>query len=209
MTHTTRFTALAVFASLASLASLAMGSAASAQASTKIAYINSQKIMAEAPGRAEAEATYDNEMKGVRAQLQKMDDSLKGIIEAYQKIAPTLDSATRVVRETAIRATEDDMSKRAQELNQQMQQRQVDLARPLLEQVSKVLDQMREEGHYAMIFDVGSQASVVVSADKSLEITDQVLARLKQLGPPKATSTPATPSGPTAKPSGIGRPPRG
>jgi len=175
--------------------------------STKIAYINSQKIMAEAPGRSEAEATYDNEMKGVRAQLQKMDDSLKSLVEAYQKEAPKLDSATRVRRETALRATEDDMSKHAQELNQQMQQRQVELARPLLEQVSKVLDQMREEGHYAMIFDVGSQASVVVSADKSLEITDQVLARLKQLGPPKGSTSPTT--GPTQKPSGISRPPRG
>jgi outer membrane protein len=172
----------------------------------KIAYINSQRIMAEAPGRSEAEATYDGEMKTVRAQLQKMDDSLKGLVDAYRREQPKMDSAARAAREASLQATEDDMQKKAQDLNQQMQQRQMELARPLLEQVSKVLDQIREEGHYAMIFDVGSQASVVVSADKSLEITDQVLARLKQLGPPKASTSTPPATGPTPKPTGISRP---
>jgi outer membrane protein len=205
MTFTTRF------AFVAALASLTLGSAAVAQAPLKIAYINSQKIMAEAPGRSEAEATYDKEMTAVRAQLQKMDDSLSALVDAYRKEAPSMDSAARAAREGTLQGIEDDLRQQAQQLNQQMQQRQVELARPLLEQVSKVLDQIREEGHYAMIFDVGSQASVVVSADKTLEITDQVLARLKQLGPPKPLPPSAVPmpsGGPTPKPAGI-HPPRG
>lgn len=184
----------------AAVATLVAAPAAHAQA-TKIAYINSQKILAEAPGRAEAEATYDREMGAARSQLQRMDDSLKTMVASFEKEAPALDSARREARGKAIRDREAEYSQRAQNLNEQMQQRQAELARPMLDQVSQVLDQMRAQGGYALILDVGTQPSVVVSADKSLDITDQVLARLKQLGPPKAA-----PAGPTQKPAGVSRP---
>lgn len=175
----------------------------------KIAFINSSKIMAEAPGRADAEATYDREMGSARAQLQRMDDSLKTMVATFEKEAPALDSTRRTTRGNAIRAQEETFSKRAQALNTQMQQRQAELAKPLMDQVAKVLDEMRTQGGYAMIFDVGTPSSVVVSADKSLDITDQVLARLKQLGPPKASAAaPGTnnPGAATQRPAGITRP---
>ena len=189
-------------------AALAMTMPAIAQAQVKIAYINSQKILAEAPGRAEAEATYNTEMATARTQLQRMDDSLKAMVASYEKDAPALDSARRDARGKTIRTTEAAFSQRASELNNQMQQRQADLARPLMDQVSHVLDEVRATGGYAMIFDVGAQGSALVSADKSLDITDMVLARLKVLGPPKATATaPSTRQvGPAAKPAGVTRP---
>ena len=189
-------------------AALAMTMPAIAQAQVKIAYINSQKILAEAPGRAEAESTYNREMATARTQLQRMDDSLKAMVASYEKDAPALDSARRDARGKTIRDTESAFSQRASELNNQMQQRQADLARPLMDQVSHVLDEVRATGGYAMIFDVGAQGSALVSADKSLDITDMVLARLKVLGPPKgaATAPPAKQVGPAAKPAGVTRP---
>ncbi len=189
-------------------AAIAMTTPAIAQAQVKIAYINSQKILAEAPGRAQAEATYNSEMATARTQLQRMDDSLKAMVATYEKDAPALDSVRREARGKTIRDTEASFSQRASELNNQMQQRQADLARPLMDQVSHVLDEVRASGGYAMIFDVGAQGSALVSADKSLDITDTVLARLKVLGPPKAAATaPATKQvGPAAKPAGVTRP---
>lgn len=190
-------------------ATLALAPSAFAQAPVKLAYINSQKILAEAPGRAEAESTYNREMATARAQLQQMDDSLKGMVATYEKEAPGLDSARRETRGKTIRDTEASFTQRAQDLNNQMQQRQADLARPLMDQVSQVLDQVRAQGGYTMIFDVGAQGSALVSADKSLDLTDTVLAKLKALGPPKGSSTPAAtvkPVGPAQKPAGVTRP---
>ena len=193
-------------------ATLALAPSAFAQAPVKLAYINSQKILADAPGRAEAEATYNREMATAREQLQRMDDSLKAMVATYEKDAPGLDSARRDARGKTIRDTEQAFSTRAADLNNQMQQRQADLARPLMDQVSHVLDEVRTQGGYTMIFDVGAQGSALVSADKSLDLTDAVLAKLKVLGPPKATSTTApattTPTkvGPAQKPAGVTRP---
>lgn len=189
--------------------SLVLAPAAAHAQAPKIAYINSQKILAEAPGRAEAEATYNREMGTAREQLQRMDDSLKAMMASYEKEAPSMDSTRRAAREKVIRDREAEFSQKAQDLNGQMQQRQADLARPLMDQVSKVLDEVRTQGGYAMIFDVGSQANVVVSADKSLDLTDQVLSRLKALGPPKASASTAQPqqqTGPAQKPAGVTRP---
>ncbi|MEO6778071.1 MAG: OmpH family outer membrane protein [Gemmatimonadaceae bacterium] len=198
-----------IHSALLAAATLAIAPTAFAQAPVKLAYINSQKILAEAPGRADAEATYNRETETARAQVQRMDDSLKAMVAAYEKEAPGLDSARRDSRGKTIRETEQAFTQRASDLNNQMQQRQAELARPLMDQVSSVLDQVRVQGGYSMIFDVGAQGSALVSADKSLDLTDTVLARLKALGPPKAAAatTPApTRVGPAQKPAGVTRP---
>ena len=201
----------AILAAATLVATFALAPSAFAQAPVKLAYINSQKILADAPGRAEAEATYNSEMATARLQLQRMDDSLKAMVATYEKEAPGLDSAHRDARGKTIRDTEQAFSTRAADLNTQMQQRQADLARPLMDQVSHVLDEVRSQGGYTMIFDVGAQGSALVSADKSLDLTDMVLAKLKALGPPKATSATPAPAttkqvGPAQKPAGVTRP---
>src|SRR3954470_25053110 len=78
------------------------GTAASGPAPTKIGYINSQAILAQAPGRAEAEAQFEREVGVYRQQIQRMDDSLKTMMAAFDKDAPKLDSATRESRRTTI-----------------------------------------------------------------------------------------------------------
>jgi outer membrane protein len=181
---------------------IAAGSAA-AQAGPKFGYVNSAKILADAPGRAEAEAQFNTEVKAYQAQLQRMSDSLQLLAANFDKEAPKLDSATRVTRATSIRTKEADYQKRAQTLDQQMQARQAELVRPLMEQVQKIIEQVRAEDNYAMIFDVGSQTSVIVAADKNLDITDKVMTRLKAA--PKPVPTPA--KGLTTKPAGVTRPP--
>jgi len=182
---------------------VAAGSAA-AQA-PKFGYVNSAKILADAPGRAEAEAQFNTEVKAYQGQLQRMSDSLKLLADNFDKEAPKLDSATRETRAASIRTKEADYQKRAQTLDQQMQNRQAELVRPLMEQLQKIIEQVRAEDNYAMIFDVGSQTSIIVAADKNLDITDKVMARLKAA--PKATATPAKGTPLTTKPAGVTRPP--
>ena len=63
------------------------------------------------------------------------------------------------------------------------------LIRVDMENLQKVIEQVRAEDGYAMIFDVASQTSVIVAADKSLDITQKVLARVKAAPAPKPTTT--------------------
>ena len=162
---------------------------AQAGAAPKIGFINSQAILAEAPGRAEAENRFKVEVAAYQAQLQRMSDSLQAMAATFDKEASKLDSATRVARARVIQDREAGYQVRARALDSTMQTRQADLIRPIMENIQKMIEQVRAEEGYALIFDVASQTSVIVAADKSLDITQKVLAKVKAAPAPAARPT--------------------
>jgi outer membrane protein len=175
---------------------------ASAPVTVKIGYINSAQLLQEAPGRAEAEAQFDREVGAYRTQLQRMNDSLNTLMAAFDRDAAKLDTTTRAARGKVIRDRETEYQARARGLDSTMQARQAQLVKPIMERVQAVIESIRQEDGYSMILDVGAQASVVVAADKRLDLTDRVLARLKSQGVPP--TTPA--SGAVPQPAGVTRP---
>lgn len=205
-------------AGMARAGALALGflvfgaAAAAAQASVKIGYIKSQTILANAPGRAAAETQFEKEMTTYRAQVQRMGDSLNTLIADYNKQEVSLSPQAKETRQRDIRAKEEEYQRRTQELQQQVRAREAELVRPIMEQINKVIDELRAEEGYSMIFDAENQAGVVVAADKNLDLTEKVLARLRAAGPPTAAARPAgaTPQRPAApasqQPSGVQRP---
>jgi len=170
-------------------------------APAKIGYINSALILQQAPGRAEAEAQFDREVGVYRQQIQRMDDSLKTLMAAFDRDAPKLDSVTRDARRTSIGQREAEYQGRARGLDSTMQARQAELVKPIMQRVQTVIETIRAEDNYAVILDVGAQVSVVVAADKRLDLTDRVLARLKSGAP---IAPPA--SGAIPQPAGVTRP---
>ena len=189
--------------SIALATSLIVAGAAAAQAQAgtatpaKIAYINSAQLLAQAPGRAEAEAQFDREVGVYRQQIQRMDDSLRTMVAAFDRDAAKMDSASRETRRTTIGRREAEYQQRARGLDSTMQARQAQLVKPIMERVQSVIEAIRTEEGYSMIFDVGAQTSLVVAADKKLDLTDRVLARLKSQGVPPATGAIPQPAGVT------------
>lgn len=172
---------------------------------TKLAYVNTQAIFQSAPGRAEAEAQFERETTTFRERVKRMDDSLNTMVADYQKNAARLDTATRVRRETAIRTKQEEYRQRASTLEEQLNQRRDALLQPIMERIRQALDQIRSEDGYAMILNNDSQGSLIVSADKNLDITERVVARLKTL----AANAPARPAtgAPVPAPAGVTRRP--
>ncbi|MDP9200570.1 MAG: OmpH family outer membrane protein [Gemmatimonadota bacterium] len=193
---------------IALVTSLIVAGTATAQAPqgavppAKIAYINSALLLQQAPGRAEAEAQFEREVGVYRQQIQRMDDSLRTLVASFDREAPKMDSVAREARRTSIGRRESEYQTRARGLDSTMQARQAQLVKPIMERVQSVIESIRTEDGYAMIFDVGAQASVVVAADKKLDLTDRVLARLKSQGIPSA----APASGAVPQPAGVTRP---
>ena len=181
---------------------IAVGTAG-AQGGMKIAYVNSQQIIAEAPGRAEAEAQIQKDMNAYRAQVQSMGDSLNALIASYTKSESTLSEAVKTAKQKEIQDKEKDYQTRVQGLEQKAQQRQAELVRPIMEKINNIIEQVRAEKGYAMVFDAGNQAGVVVAADSSLDITQQVITRLKAASG-SASSTPPK-KGPTLQSTGATR----
>ena len=128
MTHPVRSTFFALMGLF-----LAAASPLSAQA--RVGFVNIQQIMAQAPGLAEARATFEAEVQRVQPELQ-----------------------------------------------QTAQRREQELVAPIMQRVSGVIESVRVEGGYGLIFDTAAQG-VIVAADPALDLTSVVL---QKLGAPPA-----------------------
>ena len=177
-------------------------------AQAKFAFVDSRAILDRAPGAADITATLDKERAANQVKMQKWQDSLQTLVAAYQKDEPTLSDSQKVRRQKALQDKQADYAKRANDLDQQAQQRQYELVQPIMNQIREVLDKVRAEEGYTFIFDVG-QSGVIVAADKNLDITERVIARLKPV-PVTVSKTDTTKAPAAAKPppAGITRPPK-
>jgi outer membrane protein len=186
-------------------ATFAAGSAA-AQA-PKIAYVDSRRILAKAPGASEAQSSLSKDAQSYQTQVQQMGDSLNALIAEYNKQEPSLSPAAKEGKQKEIRDREQQYQQRAQQFQQEMQQKQEQLIKPIMDKIDKVIEQLRAEGGYAMIFDVGNQGNAIVAADTTLDITEKVIARLQATGGvAKQPAKPTSGTGATSKPTGVSRP---
>jgi outer membrane protein len=152
-------------------------SPASAQQGSKLAYINSQKILAVAPGMAEAQKTLEAEMQTYQNELKTLEAQLDSMQTAMEKQQSTLSAAAKQQRQTELQQKFTAYQQRRAQLEQTAQQREQALVAPIMKQISDVLEQLRKEGGYAMIFD--APRAGLATADTTLDLSDQVIARLK------------------------------
>jgi len=168
----------------------------------KVAYVQTSLLLDQAPGRAEAEAQFEKETGTYRDQIKRMSDSLNAMIADFQKRSTGLTAAARETQGKGIQAKEAEYQRRTQELEQKAQGRQNELVQPILDKIKGAIEEVRVEGGYAMIFNA-DQGSPIVAVDKSLNVTDRVLSKLK--GTTAAAPAPR-PSATTPAPAGVTRP---
>jgi len=166
----------------------------------KVAYVQTSVLLDQAPGRAEAEAQFDKETGTYRDQIKRMSDSLNAMVADFQRRQASLAAPARETQAKGIQAKEAEYQRRTQELEQKAQGRQNELVQPILDKVKLAIEEVRAEGGYAMIFNA-DQGSPIVAVDKSLNVTDRVLAKLKG-----TTASAPRPSAVAPAPSGVTRP---
>jgi outer membrane protein len=184
------------------------GVTAAQQTPARIAYVNPQALFESAPGRADAEAQFRKETEGFRTELAKLSESLNQAVSDYQKAEAKLPAADKEKRQRALQAKEDSMRARQQELESMATRRQNELMAPIMEQVRKVLEDIRAEDGYAMILSSEPGSSPILAADKNLDITERVVARLRTIAATKAPAAAPKPAvgAPASAPSGVTRP---
>ena len=191
-----------------SMLAVASGVAVAQQTPIRIAYVNPQALFESAPGRLQAESTFRKETEGYRLELAKMSDALTQMVSDYQKAEPRLTPADKERRQRTIAAKEDSLRGRQQQLEQQASTRQNELMAPIMESVRKVLEDIRAEDGYAMILSSEPGSSPILAADKNLDITERVVARLRTLAAAKGPAAQPKPAAgaPANAPAGVTRP---
>jgi outer membrane protein len=175
-----------VFTTVFAVAGLTMIAVPAAAQAPKLGFVDSGRIIAEAPGAKEAQATFEKDMDRYRAQLKGMEDSLKTLMSDYEAKQVMLSPEAKKTREDVIRQKQGAYQQRAAQLEDQANRRQGELVEPIMSKINAVLMDLRKEGGYAIIFDVSKGG--IVAADSALDLSAEVLKRLK------ATSTAAAPA---------------
>lgn len=152
--------------------------AGTAQAQTlKLGFVNSQRIMAEAPGTSDAQAAFQRDMEMYRAELGRLEAQLDTLQQNFDRQQATLSATQRTERQAEIQQAFVAYQQRQVQLEEQAQTRQAELVEPIMQRVTVVIEQIRTEGAYSMIFDTAS--GTLLTADPAFDLTEQVLTRLR------------------------------
>lgn len=161
---------------------LALALPLTAQVPTRIGYIDTGRIIQQAPGASEAQATMEQERQGWERQMKAMDDSLRTMLTSYQQQQAMMTAEARQSRESEITAKRTSFEQRAEQLQEAALRRQQELMQPILARVEQAISEVRQAEGYAIVFDTASEA--IVSADPALDLTAKVLERLQSNEPP-------------------------
>ena len=202
---------------LAALTVAAMAAPAAAQ--TKVAFVDTRKILQEMPSRNQIEARLRTEIDALGSREKVMVDSLNAMLNSFQKDSATLSQADRTKRFTEMQAFDARYRDTLEVLQQEAQAKQAEAMQPLFDQIREALEMVRAAEGYAMIFDMGAQANPVVAMDKNLDLSDKVIAKLRTMPaaapapapapaarPAAPAAAPARPAGPVTQPAGVRRP---
>ncbi|MDX1660546.1 MAG: OmpH family outer membrane protein [Gemmatimonadota bacterium] len=172
--HRTKFL-IAAIAAVFALPALASGQSAD----LKVAYVDSEAIIRQAPGYQEASQAFNETAAGWRDTLQQKRQELERLFEEYKKQEVILSPEKKTEKQQEIQQ----LQLEAQQYFEskfgpegQAAERQAQLMQPIIERVNEVIEEVRRDEGYALIFDLTDGA--LVAGDPSLNITEAVVQRL-------------------------------
>lgn len=154
----------------------AFGGTAMAQKNIKFGHINSNELMQIMPGRDSAQTILQAEVTELEQTLKSMQSEAE---QRYNDYVANQSGWTELIRQTKQREIQD-MGARIQEFQEnaqkQLQQREQDLLKPIIDRAKKAIEDVAREGGYTYILDSGT-ASVLYSQDSD-DIMPQVKKKL-------------------------------
>ncbi|MDC0161170.1 OmpH family outer membrane protein [Gemmatimonadales bacterium] len=166
---------------IGALALICTAGAAEAQ-SPKLGYINSQEILVNAPGAEAAQAAFDAEMAGYQNEIMQLETELQNLEAALQQQQLTLSPEARSNREQQLQAKFQEYQQRTGQLQEVANQRRAALIQPVMDNITAIIEELREEGSYTLILDAA--AGSIVSADPAFDLTQEVIGRLQAADDP-------------------------
>ena len=154
-------------------------------AQSKIAYVNSQKILEELPEAQKAQKELDDLFKGWQDELEKMGKELQQGLEDYQKKKDLLKPDAKEAEERRLT----DIQQKAREYQAQkfdprtgeaVSVREKKLT-PIREKVLRTIEVVAKEDGFTFVFDKAGD-NLLLFADAKFELTYKVIDRLKRGG---------------------------
>ncbi|MFK8101762.1 MAG: OmpH family outer membrane protein [Saprospiraceae bacterium] len=145
----------------------------------KFGHLNSMSILQALPGRAAADKELETFQDKLNADYQVKIEAFKKEYEALLKRveAGELSEMQKQAEGAALQQKEQDLLKEEQALIKKVQQKRETLLKPLLDKVSKAINEIGKENGYTFIFDT-STMNLMLFAEESSDVTAMVKSKL-------------------------------
>jgi len=153
-----------------------------AQRSTRVAFIDMEYILENVPEYQKAQAQLEASVSKWIAKGQQQQVAIDGMKEALKKERILLTPELIEDREADIQILEDELYQYQQKkfgAEGDLINRKKELIKPIQDEVFSVVQLIRKAKKYDYVFDKSSKEIMLISANDRLDISDQVLKRLK------------------------------
>ena len=141
-------------------------------AENKIGFVNSQKILNDAPQAARAKKKIEKDFEKRDQDLQRIAKQLQGMQENLDKNAATMAESERRAKEREFADLNRDFQRKQREFREDLSQRQNEEMAAIFERVNKIIKQIAEADKYDVILQEA------VYANPRIDITDKVMKAL-------------------------------
>ncbi len=145
---------------------------AGVMADSKIGFVNSQRILNDAPQAARAKKKIEKDFEKRDQDLQRIAKQLQGMQENLDKNAVTMAESDRRTKEREFGELNRDFQRKQREFREDLSQRQNEEMASIFERVNKIIKQIAEAEKYDIIFQEA------VYANPRIDITDKVIKTL-------------------------------
>jgi len=151
------------------MAAVAGAAAMPAMAQTKVAVVNVQRILAEAPQSKRAQGRLESEFKKRETELKDMEARLRAAGEKYDKESVTLSECQRRDRQNQLGDMDREFQRRQRDLRDEMAQRQRSEYADVMASANRAIKAVAERDGLDMVFQEWAYAS------PKIDITDKVI----------------------------------
>ena len=145
---------------------------AGVMAENRIGFVNSQKILNDAPQALRAKKKIEKDFEKRDQDLQRIAKQLQGMQESLDKNAVTMAETERRTKEREFADLNRDFQRKQREFREDLSQRQNEEMAAIFERVNKIIKQIAEAEKYDIIFQEA------VYANPRIDITEKVIKAL-------------------------------
>jgi outer membrane protein len=167
------FPAGAILAQAPAPAPAAATAAATTPGSSKIGYIDVQRVLARSAAGVAAREQLEKERAGIQKDMDGRRQELEKLREDLEKKGPLLTADARREKQEQFERKRRDAARAADDFQKELEKREASLLQKVLQEVGGVIEKVGKERNYYMI--VEKRNAGVLYAATDADITDEVI----------------------------------
>jgi outer membrane protein len=148
-------------------------SAAAAPASTKIGYIDVQRVLARSAAGMAAREQLEKERAGIQKEMDGRRQELEKLRDEIEKKGPLMTADTRREKQEAFERKRRDAARAADDFQKELEKREATLLQKVLQEMGGVIEKVGKEKNYYMI--VEKRNAGVLYATTDADLTDEII----------------------------------